>query len=142
MKTLSILKSRWGVKINQLKKLKMNKSKQAKTLLIWIPTLTVTPFFIQNGIDKVLHYNELNKFFLNNTGVLITGIILLIATALFLYHKTLTFGAGILAFYMTMIVGIHIYKDKAFLLASLIVVVTIFAAYLRRSKIVNKWTNN
>lgn len=64
--------------------------------------------------------------------VAIVGIGLLIAVALFPVNKTLILGTMLLAFYMTLIVFILIYKGKPFEIAILIVMLTVFAAYLRK----------
>ena len=119
----------------------MTITKKTKTVLTWIPTIAVAPFFIQNGVDKILYYDQVDKVFLNSTGIVVAGIILVIATALFLYKKTAVIGGSILTPYMAMIVCIHIYKDKPFILASLIVITTIVAVYVRKSKPINKWRN-
>jgi len=73
----------------------------------------------------------MNKVISNKTILIITGIFLLISIALFLYNKTVLIGALFLAFYMMLIIGIHIYKGKPYEVAILIVMATIFAAYIR-----------
>ncbi|CAM4254171.1 hypothetical protein GIHI108528_11975 [Gillisia hiemivivida] len=45
--------------------------------------------FIQNGLGKIFHSNQMDKIITNNTIIIIVGIILLIATALFLFNPSL-----------------------------------------------------
>ncbi|MEL0650434.1 hypothetical protein V6246_03310 [Algibacter sp. TI.3.09] len=109
----------------------MDPKKIFKTILIWLPSAIITLFFIPNALDKILHPSEMNKIITNSTILVITGVFLLIATALFLYNKTIVIGTILLAFYMTLIVVIHMYKGKPYEVAILIVMATIFAAYIR-----------
>ena len=104
----------------------MRIEKIIKTILIWLPSLIITVFFIPNALNKILHSNSLDKIVTNSTVIIIVGIILLIATALFLYNKTIIIGTTILALYMTLIVFIHMYKGKPYDVAILIVMATIF----------------
>jgi hypothetical protein len=89
-------------------------------------------FFIPNAIEKIFQSNQMDKIVTNNVALITIGIILLIATVLFLLNKTIIWGTTILAFYMTFIVFIHLYKGKPFEVAILIVIAIIFAAYLRK----------
>jgi hypothetical protein len=113
--------------------MKMNKI--LKTLLTWLPSIIITLFFIPNALDKILNSNQTDKIVANSTIMITTGIFLLISTILFLYNKTILIGATLLALYMTFIVFIHIYKGKPYEVTILIVMTTIFAAYIRKPKI-------
>ena len=106
-----------------------------RTALIWLPSLILCTFFIPNAIAKIMNSNQQGKIITNSTVLMIVGIILLIATVLFLINKTILIGTAILASYMTCIVFIHIYKEKPFEVVMLIVVATIFAAYLRKPEL-------
>ncbi|MBQ4820155.1 hypothetical protein J8M14_08770 [Aquimarina sp. MMG016] len=99
--------------------------------MIWLPSLVISIFFVLNAIEKIFHSDQMDKIVTNNAVVIIVGIFLLISTALFLYNKTITAGTTLLASYMTFIVFVHIYKEKPFEVTILIVMCTIFAAYLR-----------
>ncbi|MBL4592602.1 MAG: hypothetical protein JKX68_02170 [Flavobacteriales bacterium] len=110
----------------------MKREKRIRKALIWLPSLVISTIFIQNGIGKIFHSDQMDKIVTNNTVIISVGIILLIATALFLYNKTIVLGTSILALYMTFIVFIHMYKGKPFEVVVLIVMCTIFAAYLRK----------
>lgn len=77
----------------------------------------------------------MDKIITNSTVIIIVGIILLIATALFLYNKTIIIGTTLLASHITCIVFIHMYKGKPFEVVTLIVVSTVFAAYLRKPQL-------
>ena len=103
-----------------------------KTVLIWLPSLIISVFFVPNALDKILHSDEQDKITSNSTLIIIVGVILLIATVLFLINKTLILGTTLLALYMTFIVFVHMYKGKPFEVVILIVMATIFAAYLRK----------
>ncbi len=106
-----------------------------KTILTWLPSILISMIFIQNGLGKVFDYNQTDKIVTNNTVIIGVGIILLISTALFLFNKTIIWGTTILALYMTCISFIHIYKEKPFEIVALIVVGTVFAAFIRRPKL-------
>ena len=60
------------------------------------------------------------------------GIFLLTGTALFLYKKTMLIGTSMLVLYMILIVLIHMYKGKPAEVVILILMATIFAAYMRQ----------
>lgn len=109
----------------------MKQNPTIKTVLIWLPSIVIAMIFIQNGIGKIWHADQMDKAIKNDFVMVGVGVILLIATLLFLYSKTIVWGTSILAFYMTFIVFIHLYKGKPFEVASLIVICTIFAAYIR-----------
>lgn len=113
--------------------MKMNKI--LKTLLIWLPSVTITLFFIPNALDKILNSNQTDKIVANSNIMIATGIFLLISTALFLYNKTILIGTSLLALYMTLIVFIHMYKGKPYEVTILIVIATIFASYIRKPEI-------
>lgn len=105
-----------------------------KKLLTWLPSLVILLFFIPNALHKLTHHNQTDKIIANSGIMIATGIFLLIAVALFLYPKTLVIGTALLVLYMTLIVGIHMYKGKAYEVTILIVMSTIFAAYIRQPK--------
>ncbi len=102
------------------------------TVLTWLPSIIITLFFIPNALDKILHSNQADKIIVNSTLMILTGIFLLLTTALFLYNKTILIGTFLLALYMTLIVCIHMYKGKPYEVTILIVMATIFASYIRR----------
>ncbi len=110
----------------------MKIEKLIRTGLIWLPSVIISTVFIQNALRKIFQSDQLDKVIANNTVIIIVGIILLLATALFMFNKTMIWGAAVLAFYMTCIVFIHMYKGKPFEVVGLIVIATIFAAYLRK----------
>jgi len=110
----------------------MKTDKIIKTILIWLPSVIISLFFIPNALNKIFHSNQIDKIVANSTVMIITGIFLLIATFLFLYNKTILIGTVFLALYMTMIVCIHMYKGKPYEITILIVMATIFAAYIRK----------
>lgn len=116
----------------------MKTKKTLSTILVWLPSFIITLFFIPNALDKVLNSNQTGKIITNSTVMIITGVFLLIATVLFLYNKTVFIGTTLLAFYMTFIVLIHMYKGKPYEVAILIVMATIFASYIRRPSLFQK----
>ncbi len=116
----------------------MSTNKFLITLLKWIPSLIVTLFFVPNALNKIMNPNETGKIVENSTVLTITGIYLLTATALFLYNKTILAGTTLLAFYMTFITFIHLYKGKPYEVAMLIVMATIFAAHIRKPLLFKK----
>ena len=116
----------------------MKNEKIIRTALIWLPSLMLAMIFIQNGLGKILHSGQMNKIVKNDTLFIAGGITLLIATVLFLNNKTMLWGTTILVFYMTFIAFIHLYKGKPFEVAVLIIICTIFAAYLRKPQFFQK----
>jgi hypothetical protein len=103
-----------------------------KTILIWLPSLTICCFYIPNALDKIMNQNTADKVVESPFIMMATGIFLLLAVGLFLYQKTVHIGSLLLALYMTLIVCIHMYKGKSYEVTILIVMSTIFAGYLRR----------
>lgn len=116
----------------------MKIEKLIRTVLIWLPSVMISMVFIQNGMKKIFQPNQLDKIISNNTAIIVVGIILLIATALFLLNKTIIWGTTILASYMTFISFIHMYKGKPFEVVVLIAMATIFAAYLRKPELFHR----
>jgi len=78
-----------------------------------------------------MNADQMDKIVKNNVVLILTGIFLLIAVIFFLHNKTILIGALLLSLYMTMITLIHIYKGKPYELAILIVMATVFSAYIR-----------
>jgi hypothetical protein len=111
----------------------MTTNKTIRTALIWLPSVVVTIFFLQNAIDKVVNSNPPGKLVSNTYIVILTGAVLLFALALFLYKKTIILGTVILSTYMTFVVFVHVSKGKPFFLTILIVLLTIFAGYIRKA---------
>ncbi len=109
--------------------------KVLKTGLIWLPSLVVSIVFIENAYGKIFHAGEMDKIVSNNAVIVSVGLILIVATILFLFDKTLVIGASILALYMTCITFIHLIKGKPFEVVVLIVMCTIFAAYIRKPEL-------
>ena len=116
----------------------MINEKITRTALIWIPSVVLSWIFIQNGIGKIVHSDQTDKIVTNSSVMIITGVFLLIATALFLYNKTILIGTILLVLYMIFIVIIHIDKGKPFEIAVLIVMSIIFSAYLRKPQLFSK----
>ena len=101
--------------------------------MIWLPSLVIALYYIPNALDKLLDPNQTGKI-VENAAVMITaGIFLLIATALFLYNKTILIGTSMLVLYMIFIVLIHMYKGKPSEIV--ILVATIFASYIRKPQL-------
>ncbi|WP_411896100.1 hypothetical protein [Winogradskyella sp. A2] len=104
-------------------------------ILVWLPSLIITLFYIPNALDKILNSNQTEKIVANSSIMIATGIFLLISTAMFLYNKTILIGTTLLAVYMTFIVCIHMYKGKPYEVTILIVIATIFASYIRKPQL-------
>lgn len=111
---------------------KTNAEKILIKILIWLPSLVVALIYIQNALDKILNHDQTGKIVENSAIMITAGVFLLIATALFLYNKTLLLGTSMLVLYMVCIVLIHIYREKPSEVVSLILAVTILASYLRK----------
>jgi hypothetical protein len=117
------------------------KSNKIKTVLTWLPSIPIIIFFVQNAFDKIFYSNQLDKLVANSTVLILTGIVLLIATALFLFERTIIVGTAILATYMTIVTFVHISKEKPFFMTILIVLLTIIAGYVRRTKLITQKRN-
>lgn len=109
----------------------MKNKKTLKIILIWLPSVIISLFYIPNAISKIFLLNTDDKIVSSSFILILTGVYLLLSTALFLYNKTIIIGTTFLAFYMTCIVFIHILKDKPYEVTILIIMATIFAAYIR-----------
>ena len=119
----------------------MKYEKVIRAILIWLPSVIISMVFIENGIGKISLSNQGDKIIANNTVTVIIGIILLIATTLFLFNKTIILGTTLLALYMTFIVFIHMVRGKPFEVTALIVIATIYAAYIRRPQLLHSKHN-
>ncbi len=104
-------------------------------ILIWLPSLVITLYYIPNALDKLLDPNQTGKIVENSAVMITAGIFLLIATSLFLYNKTMLIGTSMLVLYMIFIILIHMYKRKPFEIVILILMVTIFASYIRKPQL-------
>jgi len=113
----------------------MKATRILKAILTWFPSLIITLFFVPNAFDKILNPNQTDKIVVNSTIMIGTGIFLLMATAMFLYNKTILLGTTLLALYMTFVVFVHMYRGKPYEVAILIVMATIFAAFIRKPRL-------
>ena len=114
---------------------KVETGKTLNRILLWLPSLAITLYYIPNALDKLLNPNQTGKIIENNAVMITAGIFLLIATALFLYNKTILIGTSMLVLYMIFIVLIHIYKGKPSEIVILILMATIFASYIRKPQL-------
>ncbi|HEX9826556.1 MAG TPA: hypothetical protein VGA80_08140 [Flavobacteriaceae bacterium] len=114
---------------------KIRTEKILTRILIWLPSLVITLFYIPNALDKLFDPNQTGKIVENSAVMIIAGIFLLIATALFLYNKTILIGTSMLVLYMIFIVLIHMYKGKPAEIVILILMATIFASYIRKPQL-------
>ena len=106
-----------------------------KTILIWLPSVLISLFYIPNALDKILNSDQTEKIVSNGAVMILAGIFILIATGMFLYHKTILIGTGLLTMYMTFIIMIHMFKGKPYELVILITMATIFASYIRKPQL-------
>src|SRR5690554_338618 len=104
-------------------------------ILIWFPTLAIILFYIPNALDKLINHDQTGKVVESSAVMITAGVFILISTALFLYNKTILIGTSMLVLYMTFIVLIHMYKGKPSEIVILILMATIFAAYIRKPQL-------
>lgn len=116
----------------------MKTEKVLKRLLIWLPSLIILLFYIPNALNKLLEPSQTGKIVENSAAILIAGIFILVGVILFLYNKTMLYGALMLVLYMVFIVLVHMYKGKPAELAMLIPIATILAAYIRKPLLFSK----
>jgi hypothetical protein len=114
---------------------KVETGKILNKILLLLPSLAITLYYIPNALDKLLDPNQTGKIVENSAVMITAGIFLLIATALFLYHKTILIGTSMLVLYMIFIVLIHMYKGKPSEIVILILMATIFASYIRKPQL-------
>ena len=113
----------------------MNTNKILKTILLWLPSVMITLYYIPNALNKLLEPNQTGKIVESSAVIITAGIFLLIATALFLFNKTIMIGTAMLTLYMIFIVLIHMYKGKPSELVILILMATVFAGYIRKPEL-------
>jgi hypothetical protein len=116
----------------------MKTKKELRTVVTWLPSLVIMVFYIPNALNKLLNPDQTGKIVENSALMIATGMFLLLAVVLYLYNKTVLIGTLLLALYMTFIVCIHMYKGKPYEVAILIVMCTIFAAYIRKPQLFHK----
>lgn len=123
-----------------MKAIEINTGKQnlITNILKWLPSILVAIFFVQNALEKIIHSTTLDKAGLSPTQILLVGIILLVATALYLTDKTMIIGTILLALYMTSVTIIHFNNGKPYIIASQIVVAILYGAYIRQMNIAPK----
>lgn len=107
--------------------------KVAKITLTWLPSLMLLFIYVPNAWKKIFDPIPVEKVIQSKTIMVITGGYLIIGCALFIYHKTLTIGTLMLTLYMVFITFIHLVKGKPHEVVILIIIATVFAAYLRKS---------
>ncbi|WP_245917639.1 hypothetical protein [Aureitalea marina] len=107
-------------------------------ILIWLPSLALLLFYVPNALDKLINHDQTGKIVESSAVMITAGVFILIGTALFLYHRTILIGTSMLVLYMTPIVLIHLYKGKPAEIVMLILIATIFAAYIRRPQLFSR----
>ena len=117
---------------------KVETEKILNRILIWLPSIAITLYYIPNALDKLLDPNQTGKIVKNSAVMITAGIFLLIAIVLFLYNKTILIGTSMLVFYMIFIVLIHMYKGKPSEIVILILMATILASYIRKPQLFNQ----
>lgn len=102
-----------------------------RQVLTWLPSIWVAYFFIDNGLSKVLTPGQQLKAGLNDSGILIVGVILLLLVVLFLIQRTAVWSASLLALYMLIVLVQHIRHGKPFDMTAGVIVLIIAAVLLR-----------
>ncbi|MFK7782555.1 hypothetical protein [Psychroserpens sp.] len=113
----------------------MKANKILRTILIWLPSVAIVLFYIPNALDKLINHNQTGKVVESSAVMITAGLFILIGVALFLYNKTMIIGTAMLTLYMVFIVLIHMYKGKPSELVILILMSTVFAAYIRNPEL-------
>ena len=103
-----------------------------------MPSLAILLFYIPNALDKLINHDQTGKIVESSAVMITAGIFILVGTALFLYKRTMLIGTSMLVLYMTPIVLIHMYKGKPAEIVLLILIATIFAAYIRRPQLFSR----
>ena len=119
---------------------KLRTEKILSRILIWLPSLVIILFYIQNALDKLINHDQTGKIVESSMVMITAGIFILIGIALFLYNKTILIGTAMLVLYMTFIVLIHMHKGKPSEIVMLILMATIFASYIRKPQLFHQKT--
>ena len=92
-------------------------------------------FYVPTALDKLLDPNQTGKIVQSSAVMLTAGVFILTGLALFYYHKTMLWGVTMLSLYMLPVIGIHLYKGKPAEVLMLILMSTLFAAYIRKPEV-------
>ena len=82
----------------------------------------------------MLDPHQTGKIVQSSAVMLTAGVFILTGLVLFYYHRTMLWGVTMLSLYMLPVIGIHLYKGKPAEVLMLILMSTLFAAYLRKRK--------
>ncbi|MGB5983389.1 MAG: hypothetical protein WBG46_14700 [Nonlabens sp.] len=110
----------------------MNAKSFLRTTLVWLPSVILLLIYLPNAFGKIFDPVPLDKVIQSKTIMVATGIFMILGCLLFIYSKTIIIGTAMLSLYMVCISFIHFMKGKPHEVVVLIVIATIFAAYIRR----------
>ena len=105
------------------------------SILIYLPSVLLAVFYVPTALDKLLDPHQTGKIVQSSAVMLTAGIFILTGLALFYYHKTMLWGVTMLSLYMLAVIGIHLYKGKPAEVLMLILMSTLFAAYIRKPEV-------
>lgn len=115
---------------------KLFKRFSTKKVGIWLPSIFVACFFIDNAINKIISPAEQLKGGLNDSQIVAVGILLLLFVILFLIRKIGVWGAFFLIFYMIVTLVQHIKHNKPFAITAAIIALIVASVLLRYPKLI------
>jgi hypothetical protein len=116
----------------------MRQKLSIQQLIIWLPSIWVAYFFIDNAIRKVIAPAAEMKAGLSDPFVVLVGVALLLFVVLFVMSRTALWGAFLLAAYMSVVLVMHIKNDKPFMLTAGVIVLILAAVTVRYPKLVSE----
>lgn len=105
---------------------------------IWLTSILIVCFFIDNAINKIISPKEQLKGGLNDSQIVTVGILLLLFVMLFLIRKTGVWDAFFLNFYMIVTLVQHIKHNKPFAVTASIIVLIVASILLRYPKLISR----
>ncbi|TKT91054.1 DoxX family protein [Dyadobacter frigoris] len=117
---------------------KLPKRPSTRQVATWLTSIMIACFFIDNAVNKVISPKEQLKGGLNDSEIIVVGILLLLFVMLFLIRKTGVWGAFFLIFYMVVTLAQHIKHNKPFAVTASIIVLIVVSVLLRYPKLISR----
>lgn len=117
---------------------KLLKRPSTRQVATWLTTILIACFFVDNAVNKVISPKEQLKPGLNDSEIIVVGILLLLFVMLFLISKTGLWGAFFLTIYMIVTLVQHIKHNKPFAMTAGIIVLIVASVLLRYPKLISR----
>lgn len=117
---------------------KLLKRPFTRQVATWLTTILIAFFFINNALNKIISPKEHLKGGLNDSEIIVVGILLLLFVMLFLIPKTGVWGAFFLTLYMLVTLVQHIKHNKSFGTTASIIILIVVSVLLRYPKLISQ----